>query len=91
MPGHALAVIDKLGRLEHRYRALHDQVTLGREHLIGHLTFPHRRELPSAEWTHAQCLDTLMRAAYAVVSLALERQPIMDIYGARLNAGRRSA
>ena len=51
MPGRALAVIGKMGKLEQRYRALRDQMTLGREHLIGHLTFPRRRELSSAEWT----------------------------------------
>ena len=49
VPGRALAVIGEMGKLEHRYRALHDQLTLGREHLIGHLTFPRRPELPSAE------------------------------------------
>ena len=85
MPGRALAVIGKIGRLVHRYRALHDQVTLGREHLIGHPTFPRRQELPSAEWTYAQCLDTLMRASAAVVSRALERRPNMDICLARLD------
>ena len=52
---------------------------------IGHLTFPRRRELPPAEWTYAQCLDTLMRASAAVVSLALERRPNMDICMARLD------
>jgi hypothetical protein len=88
MPGRALAVMGTIGRLQHRYRALRDQMTLGREHLFEHLTFPRRRELPSAEWTYAQCLDTLMRAADAVVSLALERRPTMDIYMARLDAGR---
>ena len=49
VPGRALAVIGEMGKLEHRYRALHDQLTLGREHLIGHLKFPRRPELPSAE------------------------------------------
>ena len=49
MPGRALAVIGKMGKLEQRYRALRDQMTLGREHLIGHLKVPRRPELPSAE------------------------------------------
>jgi len=49
MLGRPLAVIGKMGKLEQRYRALRDQMTLGREHLIGHLTFPRRREPPSAE------------------------------------------
>jgi hypothetical protein len=49
MLGRPLAVIGTMGKLEHRYRALRDQMTLGREHLIGHLTFTRRRELPTAD------------------------------------------
>ena len=83
----SLVVIGKIGRLKHCYRLLHDRrprvhACAIREDVEKVYVFI------STQFAHAQCLDTLSRETTAVVLLALERRPKMDIYMARLDMGR---